>query len=552
MKNQLFFPAIFTPSRRQNLGLATSASALLFLSFPAAHAETYVPAGGTSSWAIPGNWNPASVPNAVGAVAQFNGNNTGNRTIHTDSGIAGFTVGAILFDLEGTGTSTNSLQTGTVAGSKLILDNGGAGAILFTHGSATGNNTISVPLVLNDLVIAQVDQTTSTSQAGSLNLTAAISGPGSILKQGEGLMTFGTGAKTYTGETVLNGGRTRMSSTAQPSATSSFTINAGAQLTLINGAGGGSYTFGTGPLNLNGTGATSGPYSAFPGAIRNDTNLAVTINNPTVLQSDTLLHVQGAVTGSLTFTNTISGVGSLTLMARNSNADLGQLFLNGNNSYEGGTIVNGGILNVNSDAALGAEGGSVVLDGLFFNGFLDATLRATGNVTTTARTLVVGSLGNNVGGTINTNGFEVTFGVGSTITGTTLKKIGANKLTIAGTQTYSTLTTSEGRTDLASALGTGDSTINANAETNISVDQNLATLNIGEGAVVTVGAPLPAVPPTAGTVAASDDSGSQPLVPEAGGAPSVTFSQVVPEPGSITLLLAGLALLAGARRREGH
>jgi hypothetical protein len=132
----------------------------------------------------------------------------------------------------------------------------------------------------------------------------------------------------------------------------------------------------------------------------------------------------------------------------------------------------------------------------------------------------LGSPGNNVGGRIDTNGNDVTFGVGSTITGTTLRKIGAGKLTIAGAQTYDTLTTTDGRTDLASALGAGNSTINANAETNISVSQTLAALNIGGGAVAGFG-----------------DLAGNPV-------------QSIPEPGSAALLLGGLGLLLGLRRRE--
>ena len=118
---------------------------------------------------------------------------------------------------------------------------------LLTTGLGTGNNTISVPLVFADTVTAEVDQTSSTSAAGSLNLTATVTGTGAFIKQGDGLATLGTGTKTYSGATVINGGRIRVSAIGQPSATASFTINAGGQLDLIPGSAAGAQTFTFGP-----------------------------------------------------------------------------------------------------------------------------------------------------------------------------------------------------------------------------------------------------------------------------------------------------------------
>ena len=544
-----------TPSRSHpcsaiSVILAAGISALLCGNVSRVRAETFSTAGGTLNWNSTANWVEGTFPNAVGARAIFNSPVTNtNATLAGTTAGGGITVGSLTFN--DTLATTIGIPNGT-AGGPLKFDNGGAGATILAMGSGTGNNTISATMILNDVLTAQVDQTTASSGAGSLNLTGAISGPGAIIKQGDGLMTFGTAAKTYTGATVLSGGRTRISNIAQPSATSAFTINSGAQLTLIAA---GNFAFGTGPLTLNGAGATSGPYAIFPGAIRNDTNLAVTIANPVVLQTDSLIHVQGAATGSVTFPNTISGPGTLILMARNSDANLGQLVLTGVNTYSGGTVVNGGVLNVNSDAALGAPGSAISLDGLFFSVFLNPILRAGGNISTNARTLILGNVGNNVGGTIDTNGNDVTFGAGSNISGTTLTKIGNGKFVLAGIQTYDTLTTSAGRTDIASALMGGNAglaTINANAATNISVGQTLAALNIGNGAVVTLGTPLPPAPEFAGSTAGAGDSESGMPLPEIG----ADFSgnggaHAVPEPGSAALLLgAAWVLIARRHRRE--
>jgi autotransporter-associated beta strand protein len=122
-------------------------------------------------------------------------------------------------------------------------------------------------------------------------------------------------------------------------------------------------------LNLNGSGPTTGPYASFPGAIRNDSNLAVTINNLVVLQSDTLIHVQGSAGGSTTFSSAVSGPGKLALTAQPHDANLGTLALNGANTYFGGTIVDGGTLSVaGTGATLGIGNVTVNSANLTFAG----------------------------------------------------------------------------------------------------------------------------------------------------------------------------------------
>jgi fibronectin-binding autotransporter adhesin len=298
-----------------------------------------------------GNWSPASVPNAIGANAVFNGlatasnpDQSANRTITLDGGK---TVGSILFNND-LGTFTNSITTGT--GGPLTFDAAGDGpATINTTGIGSGNNTISVAMVLADSLSVFVENTSATSAAGSLNLTAAISGLGGFTKFGDGVATFGTGAKTYTGPTVLNGGRMRVSVLARPSATSSFTINSGAQLSPI--ATSGTFQFGDGLLTLNGSGPSSGPIANTPGAIRADTALAYSIGNAVFLQTDSLIHVQGFATGSLTLTNTVSGPGRLIFTAPMHDDNLGTLVLNGSNTYAGGTTVNGGTLRLTGAGA---------------------------------------------------------------------------------------------------------------------------------------------------------------------------------------------------------
>lgn len=338
--------------------IASGAMAFLFGSTSPLLAETFTNAGGTLLWNDPANWTPMTVPNAVGATAIFL-DPSGNTNVGLDgTAPGGITVGSIAFTND-SGSSTITIQNG-VGGGPLIFDAVDAGpATITTNGFSSGNNTIVATMVFTDTVLATVNQLGVTSQAGSLNLTGAISGPGGFIKAGDGVATFGSGLKTYEGATVLNAGRMRISATAAPSASSSFTINSGAQLELITN---GTYNLGSGLLFLNGSGiAQDLPNGQFPGAIRTSSNnRQAVITNATVLQSDTTIHVEGTA-ALVTFTNSISGPGKLILGARNAGGTQGTLTLNGNNTYQGGTLVRGGTLIVSgASATLGT--GNVVVD----------------------------------------------------------------------------------------------------------------------------------------------------------------------------------------------
>ena len=78
------------------------------------------------------------------------------------------------------------------------------------------------------------------------------------------------------------------------------------------------------------------------------------------------------------------------------------------------------------------------------------------------------------------------------------------------------------------ALGSGASTLNANATTNIYVSQTLAALNIAAGVEVTFGDGLPF----------------------AGGAEKFGAPALVPEPGSLGLLMVGALGVMSRRRRK--
>lgn len=288
-------------------------------------------AGGTQTWNTATNWssNP-DYPSGVGAAATFNGPSAA-RTVNTAEAI---TVGAIT---QNTDTAFDS-SIGTGGGS-LTFDAVGAGpATVDISGAGASRLQITVATTLNDdLVVTASNAYTGTT--GALNYTGTIGGVGGFTKNGDATMTFGTGVKTYTGATVLNGGRMRMSLTAATTGTSSFTINSGGQLELVSA---GSYTLGAGTLSLNGSGPVSGPAAPFPGVIRPTSNLAITITNAVNLLGTSQIVSSGA-SSSLTFSGNMSGIGGLLIQGAGS-GNGGIVALGGTNSYGGTTTVTEGTL----------------------------------------------------------------------------------------------------------------------------------------------------------------------------------------------------------------
>lgn len=220
------------------------------------------------------------------------------------------------------------------------------------------------------------------------------------------------------------------------------------------------------------------------------------------------VYLELIVDGGLDMTGTISGAITLAMFGT------GHLTLTGANTFTGLTSIDGGgTLNVNADAAFGDAANAV--------SFFGSTLQASANITTSRAFEFSASEG--AGMVIDTNGFNVTFDSGSSLTGDKLQKIGAGTLTIAGGQSYDTLTASAGTTVVDSALGTGGSTINAFAGAHVIIrtSQTLAELNIGPGSTVTFTSAIPA--------------------------PGI--GHAVPEPGSLALLLLGALGFSGRRRR---
>ena len=146
-----------------------------------------------------------------------------------------------------------------------------------------------------------------------------------------------------------------------------------------------------------------------------------------------------------TIASDITGTGGLV------KDDLGTLVLEGANSYSGGTTVKGGILQIASDANLGAAAGGLALEG--------ATLHVTGD-TTSARAVSLGT-------GVNSFDIDKTVALNGTVSGAgSLRKTGAGTLQLGAANAY------VGGTDVAAgsveaqvtdALGTGPVSVAGNA-----------------------------------------------------------------------------------------
>jgi outer membrane autotransporter protein len=398
-----------------------------------------------NEWTQDSNWSSASVPDNT-ATFTNNGAPT-SVTISNDADINTIQFTAVApaysfmnsatFNINGTGIVNNSAfaptftNTGnfsfngaSTAGNAVIVNNDG-GVVSFNDNSTGGNaqfiNNAGGTVDFSNTSGPAGDGNISAGSiagegncylgsnlltVGSNNLSATVSGVisdcgdsgsdcsnagatgGGLIKVGTGTLTL-SGANTYTGPTAVNGGTLQAGAVNAFSAASAFTVASGATLdlagfnqTIGSLAGAGSVTLGAATLTTNGDG------------------------------SDTI------------FSGTISGSGRLVKVGE------GVLLLSGNNSYQGGTIVNEGTLAVDSSRAVGT-GALTLADG--------TTLQAAANG---IALLNVVRLNGDV--TVDTQSNTMT--LSGPISGPGgLDKIGSGTLMLTGASTYTgTTNVSEG------------------------------------------------------------------------------------------------------------
>ena len=404
-----------------------------------------------------------------------------------------------------TGTSSFVRLNPGIVGPKAVVDLGGAARTFNVEGTLDmGSNAAQIAIDNGSLV---------KTGGGTLNFNSVNTYPGATTVNGGTLSANKTGAgNAIAGDLIIGAGGTfRLGASDQIADTASVTINGG--------------TFGD---------AASIANPPNPGPI--DTVAALTVNSGSFLSNRNL-------TG-FTVTNLLRVTGGMALAQRGGGINAGGVDLSGT----GAINLDGGSTTPGNESRLKIGAGGLTMAGTTINfnagpstvnaGSTGSILTLNGNVTTTGTSalarlnptvsnalvdLAAGVRTFNVTGTLTVT---PDVGAATDLAAAGIVKTGTGTLVLEGVQHYASLFNGEGRTDVLKTIGTGTSTVTVSAgEVNLAVDQTFTSIDIADGAIVSVGLPFPP--------------------------PAPPFAAAVPEPGSVSLLLAGALSMLRRRRRNG-
>ena len=384
---------------------------------------------------------------------------TANNVQIDNANDAVFTVGSGS-NLTLTGSGSNFADGFAVNGGTLQLGNGGAGGSIDTSYALDLANG-------GKLIVNRTDTVTQ----GTDFSTAAITGSGQVVNDGDGTLVLDR-ANSYTGETKI--GTDEESATRVLQVTHSDALGTGRL---------GFYKSGTFELGADALTITNGVFSGNYSGADNDKIIKLDLDGTNSGTMSGYIDTRGGYGG--TFKVDVGAADTLTLSGNIYNGagggagitkiGDGTLILSGENSYNGGTTVNAGVLKLSGGSAI-EDIRNVVVGA---NGTLDLNdsdetinkLTGSGTVDNSAAgdaTLIVGS-----------NGNDATFDGTITDTGAALKF----RKTGSGTQTLTAASSYQGGTDIyngtivandSAALGTGQIYMGVNS----GVTQTLA---IGAG-----------------------------------------------------------------------
>ncbi|MEY5846047.1 fibronectin-binding autotransporter adhesin ShdA [Salmonella enterica subsp. enterica serovar Corvallis] len=387
-------------------------------------------------------------------------------------------------------SATLALSQGTldnnVTGGGQIVKSGSDELIVTGDNTYSGGTTISGGTLTADHADSLGTGTIANSgvlQVGEGELENTLSGTGSLVKTGTGELTL-SGDNTYSGGTTITGGTLtadHADSLGSGDIDNSGVLQVGEGELKNTLSGTGSLVkIGTGELTLNGDNDYSGGTTIDDGVLIADN--ADSLGTGAVANNGVLQVGEGELK------NTLSGTGSLV------KTGTGELTLNGDNDYSGGTTIDDGVLIADNADSLGT--GAVANNGVLQvgEGELKNTLSGTGSLVKTGTgELTLNGDNDYSGGTTIDDGVLIadhadSLGTGAidnsgvlqvgegelknTLSGTgSLVKIGTGELTLNGDNDYSGGTTIDDGTLIANhadSLGTG------------AID-NSGVLQVGEG-----------------------------------------------------------------------
>ncbi|MEI7899411.1 MAG: autotransporter-associated beta strand repeat-containing protein [bacterium] len=284
-------------------------------------------------------------------------NEAGVALAPATAGLAKYTMN---FNLTGTYPVNQDLADGFVLNR---LNFGGSAVTISGNGLAFASNGVTPPQINQS---ATVNSTVGNNIAlnaditvdaiGGVALNGAISGIGGIIKTGPGALTIGNAANTYSGPTVISGGR------LSSSVSGNGGFGAGGSITLASG------TF----LDLNGPSTVvtnSGICNG--GTINANNGFSATWSGPITLYANTSFDTGMSISGIISGTGGLIKTGGGTLTLRNTN------------TFSGPVILNAGALALGSNGSVNSSTGIVISAGTTF----DVSAKASPYVLSTTNTL---------------------------------------------------------------------------------------------------------------------------------------------------------------------
>ncbi|EBS5918119.1 fibronectin-binding autotransporter adhesin ShdA [Salmonella enterica subsp. enterica] len=305
---------------------------------------------------------------------------TGDNTYSGGTTISGGTLTADHADSLGTGAVANSgvLQVGegelenTLSGSGSLVKTGTGELTLSGDNTYSGGTTITGGTLTADhadsLGSGDIDNS-GVLKVGEGDLENTLSGSGSLVKTGTGELTL-SGGNDYSGGTTITGGTLTADhadslGTGAVANSGVLQVGEGELENTLSGSGSLVKT-GTGELTLSGDNSYSGGTTIIGGTLTADH--ADSLGTGAIANSGVLQVGEGELE------NTLSGSGSLV------KTGTGELTLNGDNDYSGGTTIDDGVLIADHADSLGT--GAVANNGVLQvgEGELKNTLSGTGSL----------------------------------------------------------------------------------------------------------------------------------------------------------------------------